>query len=68
MCRDLMWFIFNFSKQRYLKEKLEASQLVLNRKERRSNSLNRNFHNGDYIGVEYKTGLLSLIPRRDKVI
>ncbi|XP_063601194.1 unconventional myosin-Ie-like [Penaeus indicus] len=55
-----------FSKQRYLKEKVAASDLLVNRKERRRNSLNRNFY-GDYIGVEYKPGLTALIPRRDKV-
>lgn len=55
-----------FSKQRFLKERLEASELLLNRKERRSCSLNRTFH-GDYIGVEYKRGITSLIPRREKV-
>lgn len=55
-----------FSKQRYLKEKMAASDLLVNRKERRRNSLNRNFY-GDYIGVEYKPGLTALIPRRDKV-
>lgn len=56
-----------FCKQRYLKERMEASDLLVNRKERRSNSLNRNFF-GDYIGVEYKRGLSSLIPRREKVV
>nr|XP_045626212.1 unconventional myosin-Ie-like isoform X1 [Procambarus clarkii] len=55
-----------YSKRRYLKERLEASDLLVNRKERRRHSLNRNFH-GDYIGVEYKRGLSSLIPRREKV-
>ncbi|KAK4299769.1 hypothetical protein Pmani_027986 [Petrolisthes manimaculis] len=55
-----------FSKQRYFKERDEASRLVLNRKERRSNSLNRNFH-GDYIGVEYKPAVAALIPRREKI-
>lgn len=55
-----------FSKQVFLKERMEASKLVHNRKERRSNSLNRNFH-GDYIGVEFKRGISSLIPRREKV-
>lgn len=55
-----------FSNQRYLKERREASCLVHNRKERRSNSLNRNFY-GDYIGVEYKQRISSLIPRREKV-
>lgn len=45
---------------------MAASDLLVNRKERRRNSLNRNFY-GDYIGVEYKPGLTALIPRRDKV-
>lgn len=56
----------HFSKKRLLKERTEASNLLLNRKERRRNSLNRNFA-GDYIGVEYKPGLSTLIPRREKV-
>ncbi|XP_042233843.1 unconventional myosin-Ie-like isoform X2 [Homarus americanus] len=55
-----------FSKQRYLKEREEASDLLVNRKERCRYSLNRNFH-GDYIGVEYKPGICALIPRREKV-
>ncbi|KAK7066162.1 Unconventional myosin-Ie [Halocaridina rubra] len=55
-----------FSKHIYLKERMEASNLVHNRKERRSNSLNRNFY-GDYIGVEYKRSISTLIPRREKV-
>ncbi|CAL4124191.1 unnamed protein product, partial [Meganyctiphanes norvegica] len=56
----------HFSKRRLLKERTEASELLVNRKERRRNSLNRNFI-GDYIGVEYKPALSSLIPRREKV-
>ena len=55
-----------YSKKRLLKERAEASNLLLNRKERRRYSLNRNFA-GDYIGVEYKPGLSALIPRREKV-
>ncbi|XP_076066450.1 unconventional myosin-Ie-like isoform X2 [Oratosquilla oratoria] len=55
-----------FSKQILLREKEEASDLILNRKERRSNSLNRAFY-GDYIGIEFKPRLAALIPRGEKI-
>ncbi|XP_045106073.1 unconventional myosin-Ie-like isoform X2 [Portunus trituberculatus] len=56
-----------FCKQKSNKVAMEASQLFLNRKERRENSLNRNFH-GDYIGMDFRPALSALIPRREKVL
>lgn len=56
-----------FCKQKSNKVAVEASQLFLNRKERREHSLNRNFH-GDYIGMDFRPALSALIPRREKVI
>lgn len=54
--------------QYYLKLKTEASDLVLNRKERRSNSLNRKFY-GDYIGLDKPAflGVRSLIPKKENI-
>ncbi|XP_050729402.1 unconventional myosin-Ie-like isoform X2 [Eriocheir sinensis] len=56
-----------YSKKRWVRSCVEASNLIVNRKERRAHSLNRNFH-GDYLGIEFKPGISTLIPRREKVI
>ncbi|XP_063173201.1 unconventional myosin-Ie-like [Candoia aspera] len=44
----------------------EASNIVLNKKERRHNSLNRNFM-GDYIGLENRPELRRFLGRRERV-
>ncbi|KAG0725192.1 Unconventional myosin-Ie [Chionoecetes opilio] len=56
-----------FSKRKCIKTAIEGSDLFLNRKERREHSLNRNFF-GDYIGMDFKPQLATLIPRREKVL
>ena len=52
----------------YLKLKTEASDLTFERKERRSNSLNRKFY-GDYIGLDKPTYLAvrALLPKKENV-
>ncbi len=40
--------------------------ILYQRKERREHSLNRNFF-GDYIGLDEKAGLRTLVGKRDKV-
>ncbi|KAL7977979.1 hypothetical protein Chor_004966 [Crotalus horridus] len=44
----------------------EASNLVLNKKERRRNSLNRNFM-GDYLGLDNRPELRRFLGRRERV-
>lgn len=44
----------------------KASNIVLNKKERRRNSLNRNFM-GDYIGLENRPELRRFLGRRERV-
>lgn len=43
-----------------------ASNLVLNKKERRQNSINRNFV-GDYVGLENRPELRRFVGRRERV-
>lgn len=52
----------------YLKLKTEASDLTFERKERRSNSLNRKFY-GDYIGLDKPAYLAvrALLPKKENV-
>jgi myosin-1 len=52
----------------YLKLKTEASDLTFERKERRSNSLNRKFY-GDYIGLDKPVYLAvrALLPKKENV-
>lgn len=60
LCHSTVLF---FSKQRLMREKNEAHDALQDRKERRDNSINRNFF-GDYVGVEFKTALHKLIPKK----
>ncbi len=52
--------------QYYLKLKNEAADLLYQKKERRSLSLNRKFY-GDYIGLSNQPGLRALIAKRENV-
>ena len=45
---------------------IAASDLLLNRKERRRNSINRNFI-GDYIGMEEHPELQQFVGKREKI-
>lgn len=58
---------FNAS-QFYLKLKTEAADLMHERKERRSNSLNRKFY-GDYIGLDKPSFLAvrALLPKKESI-
>lgn len=56
-----------FSWKRQNHQKQEIANLLFGRKERRRASLNRNFV-GDYIGLEGKPQIMSLIGRREKVV
>ncbi|XP_012234244.1 unconventional myosin-Ie-like [Linepithema humile] len=55
-----------FAWKRQNQQKQEAANLLFGRKERRRASLNRNFV-GDYIGLEGKPQITSLVGRREKV-
>uniref|UniRef100_H9G469 Myosin IE n=1 Tax=Anolis carolinensis TaxID=28377 RepID=H9G469_ANOCA len=52
--------------RKYIQMREEASNIVLNKKERRRNSLNRNFV-GDYIGLENHPELRRFVGRRERV-
>ncbi|CAM5175150.1 unnamed protein product [Eretmochelys imbricata] len=52
--------------RKYIRMREEASNLLLNKKERRPNSLNRNFV-GDYIGLENRPELRRFVGRRERV-
>ncbi|XP_043357746.1 unconventional myosin-Ie-like [Dermochelys coriacea] len=52
--------------RKYIRMREEASNILLNKKERRRNSLNRNFV-GDYIGLENRPELRRFVGRRDRV-
>ncbi|XP_074927205.1 unconventional myosin-Ie-like isoform X1 [Chelonoidis abingdonii] len=52
--------------RKYIRMREEASNILLNKKERRRNSLNRNFV-GDYIGLESRPELRRFVGRRDRV-
>ncbi|NXF11878.1 MYO1E protein, partial [Smithornis capensis] len=54
------------ARKKYVQMREEASDLLLNKKERRRNSLNRNFV-GDYIGLEEHPELRQFVGRREKV-
>ena len=56
-----------FAKKRQIIQKQEASDLLYGHKQRRKASLNRNFV-GDYIGLDMKPGLYSLIGKREKIL
>ncbi|EEB13134.1 myosin Ie, putative [Pediculus humanus corporis] len=57
----------HFARRQRDKEKLEASNLVVGKKQRRKNSLNRNFV-GDYVGVGHVPSLVTLIGRKEKIV
>ncbi|XP_015265580.1 PREDICTED: unconventional myosin-Ie-like [Gekko japonicus] len=52
--------------RKYIQMREEASNIVLNKKERRRNSINRNFV-GDYIGLEHHPELRRFLGRREHV-
>uniref|UniRef100_A0A8D2LTN6 Myosin IE n=1 Tax=Varanus komodoensis TaxID=61221 RepID=A0A8D2LTN6_VARKO len=54
------------AKKKYVQMREEASDLLLNKKERRRNSINRNFV-GDYIGMEEHPELRQFVGKREKI-
>ncbi|KAL0985307.1 hypothetical protein UPYG_G00155280 [Umbra pygmaea] len=52
--------------RKYVKMREEASDILLNKKERRRNSLNRNFV-GDYIGTDNHPEVRQFVGRRDRI-
>ncbi|XP_064421936.1 unconventional myosin-Ie isoform X2 [Latimeria chalumnae] len=54
------------ARKKYVKMREEASDLLLNKKERRRNSINRNFV-GDYIGMDNKPELRQFLGKREKI-
>uniref|UniRef100_H3AAN7 Myosin IEb n=1 Tax=Latimeria chalumnae TaxID=7897 RepID=H3AAN7_LATCH len=52
--------------RKYIKMREEASDVVLNKKERRRNSINRNFV-GDYIGMENHPELRRFVGKRERI-
>ncbi|XP_043935265.1 unconventional myosin-Ie-like [Protopterus annectens] len=52
--------------RKYIKMREEASDIVLNKKERRRNSINRNFM-GDYIGMENRPELRQFVAKRERI-
>ncbi|KAM4601251.1 myosin IEb isoform 2-T2 [Polymixia lowei] len=52
--------------RKYVKMREEASDILLNKKERRSNSLNRNFV-GDYIGTDNHPEIRQFVGRRERI-
>ncbi|XP_072134519.1 unconventional myosin-Ie isoform X2 [Mobula birostris] len=54
------------ARKKYVQMREEASDLLLNKKERRRNSINRNFV-GDYIGMEDRPELRQFVGKREKV-
>nr|XP_034954835.1 unconventional myosin-Ie-like [Zootoca vivipara] len=52
--------------RKYIQMREEASNIILNKKERRRNSINRNFV-GDYIGLETHPELRRFVGRRERV-
>ncbi|XP_071168710.1 unconventional myosin-Ie-like isoform X1 [Mytilus edulis] len=55
-----------FARKQYFKQREEASDILLNRKERRRFSLNRNFV-GDYIGLDDHPALRALVGKRERI-
>ncbi|CAG9540438.1 unnamed protein product [Cercopithifilaria johnstoni] len=55
------------AQKRYAKLKEDACNLLLNKKERRRFSINRNFV-GDYIGLEYHPALQALAGRKERIV
>ncbi|XP_078541312.1 unconventional myosin-Ie isoform X2 [Lissotriton helveticus] len=54
------------ARKKYVQMREQASDLLLNKKERRRNSLNRNFI-GDYIGMEEHPELRQFVGKREKI-
>ncbi|XP_062848367.1 myosin IEb [Trichomycterus rosablanca] len=52
--------------RKYVKMREEASDILLNKKERRRNSLNRNFM-GDYIGTDNRPEIRQFVGRRERI-
>ncbi|KAK7158029.1 hypothetical protein R3I93_009279 [Phoxinus phoxinus] len=52
--------------RKYVRMREEASDLLLNKKERRKNSLNRNFM-GDYIGTDNHPEIRQFVGRRERI-
>lgn len=52
--------------RKYVQMRQEASDVLLNKKERRRNSLNRNFV-GDYIGLELHPEIRAFVGKRERV-
>ncbi|KAF7226403.1 myosin IEb [Nothobranchius furzeri] len=52
--------------RKYVKMREEASDILLNKKERRRNSINRNFM-GDYIGTENHPEIRQFVGRRERI-
>ncbi|XP_069392866.1 myosin IEb [Paralichthys olivaceus] len=52
--------------RKYVKMREEASDVLLNKKERRSNSINRNFV-GDYIGTDNHPEIRQFVGRRERI-
>ncbi|XP_055066693.1 myosin IEb [Misgurnus anguillicaudatus] len=52
--------------RKYVRMREEASDLLLNKKERRKNSLNRNFV-GDYIGIDNRPEIRQFVGRRERI-
>uniref|UniRef100_UPI00398F46B6 myosin IEb n=1 Tax=Pristiophorus japonicus TaxID=55135 RepID=UPI00398F46B6 len=52
--------------RKYIRMREEASDVVLNKKERRRNSINRNFV-GDYIGMDNRPELRRFVGRRERI-
>ncbi|KAG8440419.1 hypothetical protein GDO86_006247 [Hymenochirus boettgeri] len=55
------------ARKKYVQMREEASDLFLNKKERRRNSINRNFI-GDYIGMEEHPELRQFVGKREKIV
>uniref|UniRef100_A0A673JPC8 Osteoclast-stimulating factor 1 n=1 Tax=Sinocyclocheilus rhinocerous TaxID=307959 RepID=A0A673JPC8_9TELE len=54
------------ARKKYVQMREEASDLLLNRKERRRHSLNRNFV-GDYLGMDDRPELRQFVGKREKI-
>uniref|UniRef100_H3CB84 Osteoclast-stimulating factor 1 n=1 Tax=Tetraodon nigroviridis TaxID=99883 RepID=H3CB84_TETNG len=52
--------------RKYVKMREEASDILLNKKERRKNSINRNFV-GDYIGTDARPEIRRFVGRRERI-
>ncbi|CAH2273804.1 unconventional myosin-Ie [Pelobates cultripes] len=54
------------ARKKYVQMREQASDLFLNKKERRRNSINRNFI-GDYIGMEERPEIRQFVGKREKI-